>query len=128
MKKPLVVTILLACLLLASIVVGCAKEPSVSYPTINAEQAIDYVQVYGVPALTVEGHTQDDPAIPVGEWAAVYEGDDKWRVQGQVRLGDRDYSTTWVYDGHTISMEKATEISSSYESPRLRRNPDLSLR
>ena len=87
-------------LLLASLVVGCASEPSeppVSYPVLTAEQVISRVQVYGVPILKI----YDKVASPVGQWSAVYEGDGKWRVQGAVvvRYREKDYysSTTWMY-------------------------------
>ncbi len=103
-------------LLLVSSVVGCANEPSkppVSYPVLTAEQVISRVQVYGVPTIKNKwGYI----ASPVGQWAAVYEGDQVWRVQGTVIVNDyvrrygewvsepSYYSTTWTHTNTTIEL------------------------
>ena len=69
---------------------GCASAPPVSYsavPTLTAEQVISRVQVYGVPDDSYYkdwGQPIKGSPRPVGQWAAVYEGDGQWRVQGTV--------------------------------------------
>ena len=90
-------------LLLVSSVVGCANEPSkppVSYPVLTAEQVISRVQVYGVPTIKIDGK----PPSPVGQWAATYEGDGKWRVQGAVVWKDDYHSTTWIHTHEKIEL------------------------
>ena len=102
---------------------GCASAPPVSYsavPTLTAEQVISRVQVYGVPDDSYYkdwGQPIKGSPRPVGQWAAVYEGDGQWRVQGTVVATYHDlhaalsaahsgadynpeesyYSTTWIY-------------------------------
>jgi len=97
---------------------ACAEEQPTQttplYPEsyMNADEVINIVLVYGVPALT------DYPfygrAQSVGQWAAVYEGEGKWRIQGSVTTqsikimdNPRDtiyWSTTWEYSNNQVKL------------------------
>ena len=104
-------------LLLTSLVAGCASEPK-DYPSITAEQVISRVQVYGVPTIRVPQPMRQEavPVNPVGQWAAIYEGNQVWRVQGKVvannlvrRYGEwvREpsyHSTTWLHTNTTMEL------------------------
>ena len=61
------------------------------------KQIISCVQTYGVPYFP---SSYGSNPYPVGQWAAVYEGDSNWRIQGGVATTSyenktRNYSTTW---------------------------------
>ncbi len=91
--------------------IGCA---STDRPTLTSEQVISAIQIYGVP-YTNSYLTEDEQQgkyehmNPVGQWAANYEGNGRWRIQGAVVVryhGEDLYgSTTWTY------TEETNEIS-----------------
>lgn len=99
MKKWLL--LLIIGVLLIGIFGGCASEPPIAY--LSVEQVISRVQVYGVPSFPSFGSTP----YSVGQWAAVYEGEGKWRVQGGVALqstGETYYQTTWIVTQDKIKL------------------------
>ena len=130
MKRLFLVVVVI--LLLASVIVSCtsstvpspkpAPQPTAppSSPAkppqayMTEQQVISLVQVYGVPAM-------GQGIVALGNWSAFYEGDGRWRVRGQVRQsgsnGDFDYSTTWLYNGQTISAIDVVLISSPTPAP-----------
>ncbi|NQT31617.1 MAG: hypothetical protein HQ588_04710 [Deltaproteobacteria bacterium] len=82
---------------------GCAATDR---PTSTNEQVISVIKVYGVPYIN--SYLPEDEQLgtyghmnPVGDWAAAYEGDGQWRIQGAVVVkykGEDLYgSTTWTY-------------------------------
>lgn len=87
-----------------------------TYTNLTEEQVISYIQVYGLAGM-VDGYI-----VPIGEWAAVEESPGKWRIRGEISLGDsRRYSGTWIFDNGTIisprfpGQENSTE---NYTIPR----------
>jgi len=83
--------------------------PEYPQASMTADEIINIVQVYGVPAIP-------HGAVPMGKWSAYYEGNGRWKVRGQVRLnypsGNYDYSITWLYDGRNVSATEVVQISS----------------
>lgn len=83
---------------------GCGKS---DVPRQTSQQVISIIQVYGVPYSSYYEGVVGSPQ-PVGQWAAVYEGDGQWRVQGAVvtRYDGKDYyySTTWTYKSTEIRL------------------------
>ena len=69
---------------------------------MTPDQVINIVLVYGVPNFP-EGKVQ-----PVGQWAAVYEGSGRWRIQGYVSMGRLTWETTWSYTNNQVVLTKRT--------------------
>ena len=106
-------------LLLLLLPIACAGKPPADYPVLTEQQVISRVQVYGVSYyLRITGGS----VSPVGQWAAVYEGNGRWRVRGQVAKsyqvlrwsGSRYYydqetsyhATTWIHTNDEIRLLK----------------------
>ena len=72
--------------------------------SMTPDQVINLVLVYGVPSFPLP------TAQAVGQWAAVYEGQGTWRIQGSVfthiTSTPRYWKTTWLYDGKTVKLIK----------------------
>ena len=100
--------------LVASLVAGCVSTQH--YPAMTAEQVVSSVQVYGIPH-----YYPGMGANPVGQWAAVYEGEGQWRVQGAVvtRYQEKDYylSTSWLCNLDTGGKMTIQLISATGEKP-----------
>jgi len=123
-------TLLLIMLIVLSSMIACGKtQLSHASERMTPEQVISQVQVYGVPTLKHGGEVWTRPAstylwgsrtaetvtnptymnaAPVGQWAAVYEGNDQWRVQGSVVFSveqeNRYYTTTWLYSSTRLQL------------------------
>ena len=103
---------LLLVLLLVGSVISCGK-PTPAAARLTDQQVISIVQVYGVPNIhQYTRHLPTGAANPAGQWAAVYEGDAGWKVQGAIVITAVDgrpsyYSTTWRYSDEILAL---TEI------------------
>ena len=111
-KQSIVSTIIGLTTVLNIYLIGCVsgstiEEPIVDEPKLTEEYVISIVKVYGVPYLDSylkRPFPEDWFFSPVGQWAAVYEGESVWRIQGTVivnALGSEfeEYiPTTWIYD------------------------------
>ena len=88
---------------------GCGLvETLVSPSALSSQQAIAIIQVAGIPYIddyykeTIGGEDPQSPvtispATPVGLWAANYEGEGNWRVQGPVATSAwGNCLTTWT--------------------------------
>ena len=77
-KLKLALVTILIILLLIGIFSACKQQ----YPEekMTADEVINIVLVYGVPNFPIDG------VQPTGQWAAVYEGEGKWRIQGTVAV------------------------------------------
>ena len=101
MKRHYIILAISGSLLIIGGVIGLVWNKTVSpAPTVTAEQVISRIQVYGLPSLEMYG--EYGPKNPVGQWAAIYEGDGQWRVRGAVVVqtgGGKEYyySTIWIY-------------------------------
>jgi hypothetical protein len=107
------VTILIILLSLGTIT-ACKQQ----YPEekMTTDEVINIVLVYGVPEFPISG------AYQVGQWAAVYEGEGKWRIQGTLAVqkiigstfilnGTEGpqyesvyYQTTWSYSNNEVKL------------------------
>ena len=79
------------------------------WPAYSEQEVISIIKVYGVPEVNDYLSTIGQPRIygianPVGDWAAVYEGDGRWRIQGSIAIQcpECEYesgygSSTWTY-------------------------------
>jgi len=95
---------------------GCASESPTQTQTsaivqLTPEQVISIVHVYGVPyipAYSKDTYSSPFEPSPVGQWAANYEGNDTWRIQGSIvlRRYGRDYygSTTWLFIDNRLEL------------------------
>jgi len=103
MRKLLILLIL--SLLIASLSLSCADERAGEEETINwtSEQIIASVQVLGLPH-----YFEGQQITPIGQWAAIYEGDNNWKVQGSILTiyQNRDYvrTTTWLHTASQIEL------------------------
>ncbi len=75
-------------------------------PAFTEQQVISRVQVYGVSNL-------GGSVSPVGQWAAVYEGDGRWRVSGQVV---KSHSVDYVVREEGRRFERFPEQETSYHA------------
>lgn len=112
MKRHYIALAILGSLLIIGGVIGLVWNNKVSNlppvspaPTLTAEQVISRIQVYGVPTIPLRYGSAPNP---VGQWAAVYEGENTWRVRGAVvtRYEGKDYyySTTWTHNNTEIRL------------------------
>ena len=114
MKTPKLKLTILAILLSLVIFSACTTEQQTqptqpttpTYPeaSMTPDQVVNLVLVYGVPNLIPK-------AQPVGQWAAVYEGAGRWRIQGSVATptvtgGTRYWKTTWSYANNKVTLIK----------------------
>jgi hypothetical protein len=119
MKGRYIVVVVLASLLIISGIIGLVwnkapfNTPSLTEgevtpaPILTAQEVISRIQVYALPEL--EGHGKYGPKNPVGQWAAVYEGDGLWRVRGAVVVQTSEgkehyYSTIWIYQDGRMEL------------------------
>ena len=103
MKRRYLALVILGTLLIIGGVIGLVWNKDV--PTLTTEQVISRVQVYGVPAIPSYYGSAPNP---VGQWSAVYEGENTWRVRGAVvtRYEGEDYyySSTWIDNNTEIRL------------------------
>jgi len=69
-KVPIIILIILL-----SLGVFSACKPEYPEASMTTDQVINIVFVYGVPTFPY-----GTAPYPVGQWAAVYQGEDKWRI------------------------------------------------
>ncbi len=104
-KRWRLLAVLVLALLIASLVISCADSSIIEKVTIawTAEQIIASVQVLGLPHYFTGQQT-----TPIGHWAAVYEGEDTWRVRGSILTiyENRDYvrTTIWLHTSSQIEL------------------------
>jgi len=95
--------------LLVVLLLGCNLVTTITSPSsLNNAQAIAIIQIAGVPYIdnyykeTVgEEEYQASgvigPVTPTGQWAAHYQGQGNWRIQGPVTTNSwGDCLTTWT--------------------------------
>jgi len=95
---------LLMLLAISLLPVGCvAEQPVADVPQLTPDEVINIIWVYGIP--------YDFPfpnAQPTGGWAAVYEGEGQWRIQGSVFTHiynkTQYWTTTWTYKDRQITL------------------------
>jgi len=102
MKSRVKWLLVLTLFLISSLLIGCGSWAG--SPT--EQQIISCVQTYGVPYFP---SSYGATPYPVGQWAAVYEGDSNWRIQGGVATTSyenktRNYSTTWILSDSKLTL------------------------
>ena len=123
---------------IAVLVMGLVVSCNTDKPSFTADQVISRVKIYGIPQKAIRNEIfklgdsfkkmisgrgssldawvdarvpKDTVVVPVDEWVAAYEGNNQWRVQGNVTTGrGGKFSTIWLHTDTEITLVKVSKI------------------